>query len=708
MEKNEQDVMLEEQTTGAESAPAAPPQRTGGAKFSIFAKILLVSLICMAVPLLFICWYSNNMNGTVIKDTASENLRDLSKSQADALDQFITAQKGIVQSIANNGQIISICRETEDATAVPTSERDKMSEFFLAICETEGNIYENIFFTVGAQCYANTIGNSEETLTNVAGEEFYETCVSSGSFFGTDVSPGSGLPVYVIAYAITDPESGEVVGVVNAAISLSAMSQSIVNSDADSNTAVTLLDLSGNVVASPNEELILNYSVADSDPELWSKIQASSMGDTDFTNDISGGETQVMGYTIGENYICMVYTPATTFLSAVNRVSKMMIIISVIAIAIAAVFIAIFTRAMVKPLMKSTNVVNALIRDIEAGGGNLNTQLEITTHDEVGELGGSINQFIATLKNVMTMLRSESDKLSDVSKNVSDSISSSQLEVNNMSAAMQEMSASGEETSASLQMITENIDDVTELVNDVYELALKHVESSEQTMRKVNGMADDTIANLDKSDERTKQLVDELSESIELAKKVENINTLVDDIIGISQQTNLLSLNASIEAARAGEAGRGFAVVAEEISNLASESAEAASHIQQVSDEVINAVDILANNARTMSETLLKNNEDSRENTRMITGAYTEDIGDMVSAMNEFAENSSQANDAMRSMRESIDAINIAVNEMANGVVNSTASATDIAQNLEDIGKEALANMDIAEEISSEVGKYEI
>ena len=391
----------------------------------------------MAVPLLFICWYSNNMNGTVIKDTAAENLRDLSKSQADALDQFITAQKGIVQSIANNGQIIALCRETEDATAVPTSERDKMSEFLLAICETEGNIYENIFFTAGAQCYANTIGNSEETLTNVEGEEFYETCLTNGSFFGTDVSPGSGLPVYVIAYAITDPESGEVVGVVNAAISLSAMSQNIVNSDSDSSTSVTLLDLSGNVVASPNESLILNYNVADSDPTLWSTIQSSSTGGTDFTNDISGGETQVMGYTIGENYVCMVYTPSTTFLSAVNRVSRMMIIISVIAIAIAAVFIAIFTRAMVKPLMKSTSVVNALIRDIEAGGGNLNTQLEITTRDEVGELGGSINQFIATLKNVMTMLRSESDKLNDVSKNVSDSISSSQLEVNNMSAAME-------------------------------------------------------------------------------------------------------------------------------------------------------------------------------------------------------------------------------------------------------------------------------
>ena len=705
MENNEE--VIENIKDGPGSAPdrPAPPQK---AKFSIFAKILLVALICMAVPLLLTCYYSNNMNGTVIKDTAAENLRALSASEADALDQFITAQKGIVCAIANNGQIINICKETADATKVESSERDKMSEFLLEIADIEGGIYENIFFTVGPQTYANTLGNMEETLTNVEGEEFYEACLANGSFFGTDVSPGSGLPVYVIAYAITDPSSGEVLGVVNEAISLAAMSESIVNKEDGGSTSVTLLDQSGNVVASPDESLILNYNVADSDAGLWSEIQANSTGDTEFSNDISGGESQVMGYTVGENYICMVYTPATTFLSLVNRVSMRMIIISLIAIVIAGVIIAIVTRAVVRPLMRSTRVVNKLIQDIEAGGGNLNTQLDITTNDEVGELGGSINQFIVTLKNIMTMLKNESDKLNDVSKNVSDSISSSQLEVNNMSAAMQEMSASGEETSASLQVITENIDDVTDLVNSVYELALKHVDESESTMRKVSSMSETAIENLDRSDERTKQLVEELADSIELAKKVENINTLVDDIIGISQQTNLLSLNASIEAARAGEAGKGFAVVAEEISNLAAESAEAASHIQQVSDEVISAVDVLANNARTMSDTLLENNENGRTSMRSLTDAYTEDIGDMVGAMNEFAENSSQANSAMRAMRESIEAINIAVNEMANGVVNSTASATDIAQNLEDIGKEALTNLDIAGEISGEVGKYEI
>ncbi|MCR5784195.1 MAG: cache and HAMP domain-containing protein, partial [Eubacterium sp.] len=389
-------------------------KKSGGAKISIFVKILLVALLCMAIPLIIVVMYSNNKNGNTINDTAASSLRSLSTAQSDALDQFITAQKGIVCSIANNGQIVGICRDTEDATQVDSAERDKMSEYLLKIAETEGNIYENIFFTCGSQTYANTVGNMEETLINVEGQEFYETCLTEGSFFGTDVSPGSGLPVYVIAYAITDPSTGDVVGVVNAAISLSAMSQNIVSNEEGSDTSVTLLDLSGNVVANPDETLILNYNVAESDPETWETITTNAVGDMPFSNDITGGVVNVMGYTVGSNYVCMVYTPGTVFSKPVNAISRQMSIIAVIAIILAGIVIAFATRTIVKPLMKSTNVVNGLIKDIESGGGNLNTQVDITTHDEVGELGGSINQFISTLKDVMTMLKSESDKLTEV------------------------------------------------------------------------------------------------------------------------------------------------------------------------------------------------------------------------------------------------------------------------------------------------------
>lgn len=97
-------------------------------------------------------------------------------------------------------------------------------------------------------------------------------------------------------------------------------------------------------------------------------------------------------------------------------------------------------------------------------------------------------------------------------------------------------------------------------------------------------------------------MIANIDEKIEKSKAVEQIDSLTQEIIGITEQTQLLALNASIEAARAGEAGKGFAVVAQEINKLAEDSEETANQINSVSQLVITAVNELAAEAGKMAD----------------------------------------------------------------------------------------------------------
>ena len=197
-------------------------------------------------------------------------------------------------------------------------------------------------------------------------------------------------------------------------------------------------------------------------------------------------------------------------------------------------------------------------------------------------------------------------------------------------------------------------------------------------------------------------------QKIEKSKDVEKIRELTKNIITITEETNLLALNASIEAARAGESGRGFVVVADQIGKLASNSAASATEIQKVTAEVIQTVDELAAEAQKMitfmNDTALGGYEKLLETSE----SYQNNVGNMNEMMQRFAAENEQLKLNMNEIKMALGDVKTAVSESAAGVTNVAETAVRLADHVRDIGKESDFNLEIVNRLNSEVGKFKL
>ncbi len=239
----------------------------------------------------------------------------------------------------------------------------------------------------------------------------------------------------------------------------------------------------------------------------------------------------------------------------------------------------------------------------EVAQGDLTVQVKAKGRDEFRYLASSATNMIENTKNLVNKVSDATSQLSvsaeevgqvsvvvdEYSRNITEAIS-------DINEGMTRQSAHAQECVAKTDILSNEIQNVSRVVEDV-----------EKLVNKTNGMITqgiEIIQLLGSRAEETTQITAKVGESIEtLRQDSEIINTFVATISDITEQTNLLSLNASIEAARSGEAGRGFAVVAEEIRKLADDSAVAAGQIsmnvEHIAAQTMNSVES-ANQARAM------------------------------------------------------------------------------------------------------------
>ena len=439
--------------------------------------------------------------------------------------------------------------------------------------------------------------------------------------------------------------------------------------------------------------------------------------------DVFGGEAYVQDYidSTEDGDLVSVYKPitnsvgemvgvlgcdydASSVIARQKAILKQVVGIAVICLVIALIILSL----VVGKIMRGLRRVDSKIYDLIHNEGDLTQKLDIDTGDEMELIANNVNTLLEYIRKIMLNIAGNSRNLGASSQKVVNSLTDAELSISDVSATMQEMSAAMEETNASLSQVKEAVDQVYEAIEIISADAGKGKTSSNETMIK----AGQIYENAQKERERAKMLAQDMAasvnEKIQKSRAVEEIRTLTENILTITEQTNLLSLNASIEAARAGEAGRGFAVVAGEIGKLASDSASAASRIQAVSDEVVMTVNELAQKAEEMLSFLDETAMNGYEKLLETSDNYRSDVGAMNSMMEEFSDESEQIRNNMDYIKEAMEAINIAVDESVKGVTNVTEMAVDLTNNVSDIEKEANSNMNIVGDLNAEVGRFKL
>lgn len=216
--------------------------------------------------------------------------------------------------------------------------------------------------------------------------------------------------------------------------------------------------------------------------------------------------------------------------------------------------------------------VAAMFRDIGEGEGDLRQRLPVNGEDEMAQLAQGFNSFLSKIQETVVEVAQTSEQLGFSAKDVSNQ-------------AQQTLEDSHEQKDRTIMVVTA-INEMGATVNEIAgnaaqaAVAAKDADTESNSGQVVVIRARDTINQLS-------QDVEQVGEVIEsLATHTKSIGGILDVIRAISEQTNLLALNAAIEAARAGEAGRGFAVVADEVRNLASRTAASTNEVQGMIDKL--------------------------------------------------------------------------------------------------------------------------
>lgn len=303
------------------------------------------------------------------------------------------------------------------------------------------------------------------------------------------------------------------------------------------------------------------------------------------------------------NVLIAAVIPAERLLAETSSIKKISVILTVVCVLIALVLgLAISKRI--------SGIINYILHQLrKVADGNLAVQFQSNARDEFGLLCEGVNTTVGQMKAILEDVNGVSSELNDTtsyvanaaglfmdtSENIKNAVSEIENGVNKLDKGSVECLEQMEVLSGIITNVSSNTEEIGKL--------------TKETGQTIN-LGIELMHGLKESAKKTTDITNNVINSIqELEKKSESINIIISAINSISEQTNLLSINASIEAARAMEAGKGFSVIAEEIRKLSDQCMESAGQISEIVQEIIKQTSDVVFTATMAEQTIASQTE---------------------------------------------------------------------------------------------------